>query len=126
MLPSPLSLIWAPAPQPRGISWRWRYGFGSKYRAECGFFFFFANERQDEKAAKFCFSSNLWEDVVAEKGVSVNPEMGRAPPSGASGLVHDSPASPVPRGLGSSFLWLFKRRVPKHSTFKNILIFLPF
>ena len=52
-------------------------------------FFFFANERQDEKAAKFCFSSNLWEDVVAEKGVSVNPEMGRAPPSGASGLVHD-------------------------------------
>ena len=86
-------------------------------------FFFFAHERQDENAAKFCFSSNLWEDMVAEEGVSVSPEMGRAPPSGASGLVHDSPASPVPWGLGSSFLWL-KRRVPKHSTFKNILIFL--
>lgn len=58
--------------------------------------------------------------------VHVTPEMGRAPPSGASGLVHDSPASPVPQGLGSSFLWLLKRRVPKHSAFKNVLIFLPF
>lgn len=62
------------------------------------FFFFFLLMSVRMKKLPNCFSSNLWEDMVAEEGVSVNPEMGGAPPSGASELVHDSPASPVPPG----------------------------
>ena len=43
------------------------------------FFFFSANEHQDEKAAKFYFSSNLWEAMDAEEGV------GQCDPRGGEG-----------------------------------------
>lgn len=44
-------------------------------------FFFPANELQDEKAAKFCFSSSLWEDMGAEEGVGpCDPRGGKGAP----------------------------------------------
>lgn len=71
MLPIPLSVIWAPAPQPRGISWSG--GRALVANAWLAVAFLLKSVRMKRLPNSLCFSSIFWEDTGTE-GRSVHQD----------------------------------------------------